>query len=260
MTLSQILAEIGSAKALLVGRDNPMKRLPDGYEYRAVPAHEWAEEAKLDPDEAALAWTLASEAPPIELYPQYSVAIAEAVCNAADGKDGVKDGFVVAKVTSDSRPMVRGHFGRQGGRWCSTFQRPSGKHLACARAVLKHHLAGGPPLVAKGATGWFDAHTQEAIRDKIRAQIAEAKSKKLTALAAKLERKLKANPPPEEIVIRWSRQGRAWVGPILDERGKMLIDPWRLMLDKQGKAPASASAALEALADGRRRWKMPLPA
>lgn len=232
--LPALLAQVTAAPARAVLPPNPPVKLPSGYEYRIIPADLWASRAGLDPDVAALAWCLASEASHIGRYPAYSWAIAEAVVNAAVADMGHVARSpvpVLERVTSDRRAAVRGHYGRQGARWCSSFQPPTWRQVECAKLVLARARAGEPNILARGAVQWLDCETQVAMNKK----------------------KPATNPIPEMVMARRYDSGRKWVGPIVDALGTVVLDSWRLMLI--GKEGVDRGTANEALADGRKRWR-----
>lgn len=186
-----MLAEIKKAPNVHFGPENPEAKTVSGYFYREVPAKTWAKVAGVDPDVAALAWCLVSEALHIIKYPRYSVAIAEIVCNAG-----------VELVTKDQRKEFDGKFGQQSGRWCSSYHHPTHKQVKCAELAIARHRAGEPNLLAKGALQWLDCKTQIYMHSK----------------------KPRKNPAPETVLKSRYHVGRKWVGPV-DE-----IDPFRLMM------------------------------
>jgi hypothetical protein len=261
--LDGLLDQVRAASSKTVGPANPAVKWTSGsgtYEYRATPANDWAQLAKLDLDVARVAWALASEAPsPISKYPQYAWAIAEAICNAG-----------IAKVTHDSRILVDGHFGRQGGRWCASFQPPTWRHVKAAELVVARARAGEPNILAKRATQWTDQQTQDVIHVTALAKAAQAErdvaaaEKKGDAVALAAARKVleaarkKAanNPAPEVVMRRRYSVGQKWIGPLVDVVGSVVIDPWVLTL--LGPEGADQTHADAMLADGRRRWRRPV--
>lgn len=238
--LNVLLEQVRRAPARPVGPPNPPAKLPSGYEYRSTPAFTWAKSAGLDQDVAALAWCLVSEALPIGRYPQYAWAIGEAVINASLGFP--VPGTVMMRICSDRRfdkfaangaRLPRYYFGRQGGRWCASNQHPTAQHVRCAELLLERALCGSPNILAKGATQWLDCWTQVRMNAK----------------------KPTTNPIPEVVVARRYDAGRKWAGPVVDATGVVVLDPYRLMLF--GPEGEPFGVALEAVRDGRRRWKQP---
>lgn len=235
--LEQVLA--ASSGAVLP----PIRRDVGGYSL--VTAREWCARAGLAPDVGALAVLLVSEARPIGEYPQYAWAIAEAVVNAAHAiqrKDEPLEDALVRRIVGErGAPAWRitdGRFGAQGGRWASTRQQPTRRHVRCAELVLQRARAGEPQILAHGATQWTDQDTQHLIH--------------AAALKAGDATKAERNPDPEKLMRRRYMSGARWVGPLVDALGTTVIDPWRLTL----LAPAGVDEgqAMVMLADGRRRW------
>lgn len=226
-----LLDEIHKAPYKLVGPANPPVKSASGYEYRSIHLTAWAEDAGLGMDEAALAWCLASEAPDIRKFPAYAVAIAEAVTNAARHDGSLVPGYVAHRVCSDRRFQDRYFLGRQGGRWCSSFQQPTQQHVRCAGLVIDRAIIRRPNILARGATQWLDAHVQVAMNAK----------------------KSATNPTPEAVMARRYKSGQKWVGPIVGEDGRAIIDPWRLTL--LGPVGVDEAEAMEMLKDGRKRWR-----
>jgi hypothetical protein len=220
--LDEHLDLIRAASASLQGPDNTLVRA-GGYEFRALPAAEWADAAKMPLDRALVAWALSSEAPSIVKYPQYAYAIGEAIVNAGP-----------ALVVKDKRPILNGKFAHQGGRWCASIQQPTRKHVVCAELVLGRK--GERNLIANGAVQWTDNDTQHKIHTKAKA----------SGDVAKADR----NPIPEEVMRRRYASGRKWIGDVPN------IDPWVLSLI--GSIGSSEADAMVMLADGRKRWNRPM--
>ena len=221
--LNSLIADIDSASTATVLPVNPPAKLASGYEYRTIPLATWASRAGLDPDVAAIAWALASEAPSINKYPAYSLAIAECICNAG-----------VQLVTRDRRPEANGHLGRQGGRWCASFQPPTRRHVRCAELVWARHRAGGQNILARGGVQWLDPLAQVAMHRK----------------------RPETNSTPEDVVRRRYASGRRWGGPAVDAVGHVVLDPFVLMTF--GAEGVELGEALAAVADGRKRWRRPV--
>ena len=206
LTLQDIIKAVKAAPYSFIKVGNPPGKLVSGYEYRTVPCVKWAKEVPMDPEVAALAWCLSSEAPDIKKYPQYSVAIAETVCNAG-----------IHLVTKDRRAAVDGKFGRQSGRWCASYEPPTLKHTLCALMAIDRR--GEENLLARGAVQWLDCKTQIAMNKK----------------------KPATNPPPEVVLKARYHVGRKWIGPVdgIDPFRLMMFGP-------KGVSYAEAKAALAA--------------
>ncbi len=217
MSLQDVIAAIKAAPYVSFGQNNPRAFLESGYEYRATKDVDWAFKSALDfpVGVARVAWAIASEAPDIRHYPQYSVAIGEAILNAGH-----------EHVTRDKRVEVSGRFGRQSGRWCSSFNQPSAKHVACAREVWNRYELKEPDLLADGAIAWIDPKVQDYMNGK----------------------KPATNPTPEVVISRRYKVGLKWVGH-QDE-----LDDFRLMLF--GLDGVSEKEAISAITEGRKRWAL----
>ncbi len=160
--------------------------------------------------------------------------------HALPGGDTIYDA-IVRRVVGDSRPAMDGRFTKQGGRWASTAQQPTGQHLHCARVLVERAVTGLPEILAHGATQWTDNQTQDVIHRK--------------ALATGDLAKAARNPAPEPLMTRRYAAGAHWVGALVDATGETVIDPWRLSL--LGPVGVDEATAQAMLADGRRRWKRP---
>lgn len=207
-------------------------------------ARAWCELAGLHPAVGVLAVLLASEAEPIADVPQYAWAIGEAVVNAArairhDGE--LLEDAIVRRVVGDARPAMDGRFTKQGGRWASTAQAPTRRHVRCADLVYARAMGNFPEILAHGARQWTDNFTQHRVHVK-------------AVEAGDLE-KARRNPPPEVVMANRYASGAKWVGPICDALGTAIIDPWKLTL--LGRRGVDLDVAMAMLADGRRRYKQP---
>lgn len=199
-------------------------RTASGYEYRAPGAEAVAQAAGIQLEVACLAAVLASEALDAVRWPQYADAIASAVLAECDAKGlSVYSRVTMAGVSlrSGKSPEAAGHFGRQGGRWCSSYQTPRRVHVEAARAAL----ALGPD--GSGARRWVDLRIMDG---------GKQGGRKLAHNAESLARK-------------WHLEGWRWVGPRPD------IDPYRLCLWRRGGGVELAET-LAMVADGRRRWRI----
>jgi hypothetical protein len=221
------------------GPPNPAATWPGStYEYRVVDALAWAAAAGLDGDESGMAWALASEADRVDLYPQYALAIGEAIWNDAQANTG---GSVHRRVTmagvrlkGGKRPPAEGHYGRQSGRWCSSWQRPTERHVVAARAVLGA-MRESSPLIGHGGRRWIDGRVMDR--------------------GFQAGKRLRHDA--EGIVRAWGAEGWQWVGPILDGRGELLLDPYVLCLFRfVGRGAADIERGVEMVRDGRRRWRI----
>jgi hypothetical protein len=217
-------------------------KMPSGFEYRAIPAAVWAsmsptflaEDTADSVDMSALAWAGASEALDPGKYPQYVVAIMEAICNAA-----VKSSISVhsrvtmqgLKKASGGSFEAPGHYARQSGRWCSSFQRPTIRHACAARAVLLAHRE-GKPYLGHGATRWIDCRVMDKGKQNGKALSYDAAG----------------------IVRKWGGEGYEAVTPIRSG-GELLVDPYVLMLFRK-VARADVARGLAIVEEGRRRWKI----
>jgi hypothetical protein len=215
----------------------------DAAGYSVISAREWCARAGLEPAVGVLAVLLASEASPRHPW-QYAWAIGEACLNAAYAQPpplSTLQDAIVRRCVGDSRPALTGRFGSQGGRWASTRQQPSRRHVRCAELLLARAEAGEPPILAGQASQWTDNDTQHLIH------VAAVKKGDL--------KKAERNPPPEVVMARRYASGRRWVGPLVDALGEVVIDPWVLALI--GPEGVSEAEAMAMLADGRKRWRRP---
>lgn len=234
--LNGLLADVRAASSATV--------LPaiqrDDAGYSVSTAREWCARAGLPESVGVLAVLLASEAPKIDKWPQYAWAIGESAINAAPtvARDETLDDALVRRVVGDHRPALAGRFGPQGGRWASTRQQPTRRHVRCAEllwaraeADSEMNVAGRWDILAHGATQWTDNETQCVMHAK----------------------KPATNPTPEEVMRRRYASGRHWVGPLVDAMGNVVIDPWVLsLIGPEGVDEATAQAMLK---DGRKRWR-----
>jgi hypothetical protein len=225
-----------SGKAL-AAPENPVNKDPDGYDYRSVPLLSWAPlaypEETLPCDIAALAAVAVSEAPDIAKYPQYALAILEAVSNAADR----------ARISLDQRVTMRGvklakgrhapnagHFARQRGRWCASLQWPTGRHVEAARLVSNRRARGLSPIFGHGAERWVDLRVMDKGTQAGRPLAYDAAG----------------------IVSRWGADG--WeVAPPTVVAGEVVIDPYVLALFRRSSKP-DVARGMRVVADGRKRW------
>jgi hypothetical protein len=201
-------------------------------EYLEPSAAEIAEGAGLDVEVACLAACVASEAPRIDRYPQYGVAIARAVLN--DCRSRRKPMTVYTRVTMDGIRLTggrlapaTGHFARQRGRWCASLQQPTQRHVMLATLVLAG--AGGD---WRDARRWCD----------------------LGIMDRGMQAGRRLGGDAEWLIRRWYAGGLRWVGPIYRSDGQAWIDPYKLCLFAD-EGP-DLDVALDMLADGRRRWRV----
>lgn len=209
------------------GPPNPIVKDPTGYEYRQMPARDWAAAAGLHVDVSALAWALASEAPSVERYPRYARAIGHAIMNASSAASISPH----ERVTMDGIRVLghparaEGHYGRQSGRWCASIQWPQKGHLGEAAGVHARLTPDHPARL------WADLR----IMDKGRQN-----GRPLQYDAAGIVRR------------RWLQRW-AWVGPIYG------IDPFVLCLFRLRVVTDRLADGLDMVDDGRRRWGFQSP-
>lgn len=229
--LPGLLADVTSASSRAV----PVEIKRDAAGYSDLPAIAWCGLAKLPAPVGVLAVLLASESSKIARVPQYAWAIGEAVTNAAREVQREEESLadaLVRRCVGDRRPGLDGRLGPQGGRWASTRQHPTGRHVRAAELLWARAAAGEPNIIARGAVQWLDCRTQIAMHRK----------------------KPATNPPPEEIVRRRYASGRRWIGPVVDAVGTVVLDPFVLtLLGPEGVDEREAQAMV---ADGRRRWRV----
>lgn len=229
-TLPELLERVRKAPGAYPGPGNPVIELHDGYQFRGVPLATWSRAAGVADDVAAGGWVAASEARDVRTYPAYGFAILEAATNAARAAGRT----LAAQVTRDvTHAAAAGHFGRQSGRWCSTFQPPTARHLELARLAL---FARERPLLAADARRWIDPMVQDGGKQ-------AGKPLAFDALG---------------IVKKWGLEGWEWVGPVAGPDGAAILDPYRLMLFRKLAAPANVARAVVAIIDGRARWRTKL--
>lgn len=227
-TLPELLNRVLAAPGVSVGPGNPVIELHDGYQFRGVPTSTWARAVQVQDDIATAAWVAASEARDVTKYPAEAFAIVEALGNAARAAQRT----VTEQATRDVTHMAAaGHFGRQAGRWCSTFQPPTARHLELARLALHPREA---PLLAGAARRWIDPKVQDGGKQGT------------TTLAYNAV----------GIVKKWALDGWEWIGPVAGPDGSQLLDPYRLMLMQRAISPLSPRTlpAITAIVDGRIRW------
>jgi hypothetical protein len=206
-----------------------------GYEYIAPRASVIAQLVGTDLDELSLAVALASES--LMAYPQYGLLVGDAIMNEC----AVRGISPYHRITMDgirvagSPAPAAGHFGRQSGRWCSSFQPATLRSLSMARALLSGRGAG----LARAARRWIDPKVQDGGRQ-------ASQRLKLDAVG---------------IVRKWAAEGwRPIDGPILDGNGKVLIDPYRLLsfefLGRGEVSEIELDRAEASIRDGRIRWNV----
>lgn len=224
----------GSSSRLLRGPANPINRDPDGYEYRSIPGSAWAPMAALTQDQAAMAFCLASEAPDVNRYPQYALAIGDAIMAESEAV-GLSPH---ARITMDGvqlagrrRAKAAGHYGRQSGRWCASLRWPTLKHVTAAMAAMA-----GPRLLVRDARRWADLRIMDR---------GYQAGKRLKHDALSLMRKR-------------AIEGWEWIGPVVrPENGEQVLDPFVLCLWRwRGPGYVDAVPGLDMVAEGRRRWKI----
>jgi hypothetical protein len=211
---------------VVVGPANPL--IEDGY--RRLTAREWARGAHLDPDEAAAATMLASEASWDEVarWPQYGRQIVRAARREAISRGVSLCQLIAAEGT---RAPGAGRFGPQSGRYCASSQRALHAHLAMVREVLAEPAE---PLeqARRGARWWVHLKTQDGGKQ-------GGKPLRFNA---------------EGIVRRRWLQRLVWVGPLPD------VAPYVLMLFRQRRDGDTLEPALEVVAAGRKQWRWKPPA
>lgn len=245
---------------------DPMIKLADGYEYRLRRAHDWCAAAGFDDDLGALSTVLAAESPDLSKFPQYGLAIADAVLNQIAALPAKADGSrtsLLEFVTRDrTHPAADGHFGRQKGRWCATSLRPNGRHVAAARAALQTRKA-GKALVSLTARRWIDAKVQDggAAKDELRARKERAVEAAQAAHEGRAPRPTKPRTKlfAHEVIRKWAREGWRGLYKVVNTAGDRILDPYVLLLFEQTGAPVDPTQALTSLDDGRRRWRFTLP-
>lgn len=232
--LNDLLADVRSANSAAV---LPVIQRDDAG-YSVLTAREWCARAGLPEPVGVLAVLLASESPKIGAYPQYAWAIGESTINAAREiqrkVETIEDALVRRVVGVCGAPrwnLTHGRFGVQSGRWASTRQQPTRRHVRCAELLWARVEAGESNILAHGATQWVDCRVQVVMNRK----------------------KPATNPAPETVVARRYDAGRKWIGPLVDALGNVVLDPYVLMLF--GPEGVSRDEALEAVKDGRRRWR-----
>ncbi len=192
-----------------------------GYAHHQPNARMVCAAAKLEADVGILACALASEFR--QNYPIELLAGAHAILN--DCHDRIPQISVESRVTMlglrrkwkdlwTTYPAA-GFFGRQSGRWCSSWAVPSFKTVVAARAAL----AGEGVELALGARRWVDGHVQDG---------GWQAGKRLSSDA-------------ETVVRSRYEEGWKWIGPT---KG---IDSYRLiLLAKRGRSLVEALAMISA--------------
>jgi hypothetical protein len=164
----------------------------DGYLYMAPSAATLIGQSGLGMDVRVLAGVMASEAG--SLPTTYRYAIGETVLNECRAK-----GYTtLRRVTGDGKKQ--GHFGEQSGRWCASSRNPTRADVAIAQAVVATYNLN----VTRGARRWVSLKVMDG---------GYQRGKPLAYNALSLLKK-------------WGDEGWQWVGPIVDDRGVELIDPW----------------------------------
>jgi hypothetical protein len=229
-TLPELLERVRRAPSVRGGVANPVISLPDGYQFRAVGIKTYAATLQVPEDIAAAGAVAASEALDPAKFPQYGWAIMEAFANAAKY---ARRSLVEQALSDRAHPAAHLHLGRQSGRWCSSFQLPTTRHLELARLALHPRSS---PLIAGDARRWIDPLVQDRGKQ-------AGKALRFNAVG---------------IVRKWAAEGWEWIGPVNDLRGKALIDPYRLLLFRRNvtSTAVSVARASAAIVDGRRRWKV----
>lgn len=193
-----------------------------GYEYREPTARLVCAAAQLEADVGILACAAASEfreTRPIEL-----LAGCHAILN--DCHDAVPPLSLEARVTMLGLRRrwtflaypAEGYFGRQNGRWCSSWQPPTLRSVAAARAAI----AGAGLELARGARRWVDCRVQDSGWQ----------------AATKLDH------DAEQVVRSRYGEGWRWVGPVQG------IDPYDLCL--MGRRGVVLDQALAMIEQGRK--------
>jgi hypothetical protein len=199
-------------------------RTPQGYEYRAPRAAEVCDEAGLALDVGVLACVAASEFKTD--YPAYLLAGLACVINDAHALYPDAAGTARAPTAILNRvtraKVASLYFGRQSGRWCSSFQAPTLRTVEAARLAL---LGVGAEL-AHGGRRWVDCHVQDG---------GVQAGKKLTHDA--------------EAILR-SRYREGWRLAPHDDA----IDQYVLAVLTKDPSGVDLDEALRVLEDGRKRW------
>lgn len=224
MLLSEAVARLKSI---------PNTRVPDwrwaakktltGYEYRAPDARTCANVAGLDVSVACLAAVASSEFP--ANYPAYTLAGLSCVIN--DCQDRPMPISIESRVTQRGLrrlgvlpfPAAR-HFGRQSGRWCSSWAAPTLRGVESAKMALQ----GVGQELARGGRRWCD----------------------LKVMNGGMQGGKKLKHDARSLIKKWYGEGWRWVGPAKE------IDPYILMVF--GRSGVPLSDALAAESDGRLRW------
>lgn len=211
----------------------PNTRVPDwrwaaektltGYEYRTPDARTCAIVAGLDVDVACLAAVASSEFP--ANYPAYTLAGLSCVIN--DCNDRPRPISIESRVTMLGLKRLgllsypkAGHFGRQSGRWCSSWAVPTLRGVEAAKLALQ----GAGQELARGGRRWVDLRVMDG--------------------GMQGGRKLKHNG--ESLLRKWYGEGWRWVGPAPDLDGYILC-----VMGRKGVPLADALAMYR---DGRVRW------
>lgn len=202
----------------------------DGYERAEPEAIDWCNAAGLELDVGAAASVVASEV--ARLPPQYRLAVVHATANEAMARFGddelMPSGAVLRLVTGDRRKEYAGHFGRQSGRWCATIESPRVCDVVAAK------LAVHSTDWTRGARRWVDPMVMDRGRQNGKPLAYNGKT----------------------IIEKWALDGWEWVGPFFEPDGKTtLIDYYRLMLFRKVPKP-DVDAAIAAVLEGRRRWRV----
>lgn len=200
-----------------------------GYEHHQPTARYVCAEAGLEADVGILACAAASE------FRQDHPAELLAGCNAiiTDARERKKPISIEARVTmlGLKRKLIfnypaAGYLGRQSGRWCSSWQKPTLRTVEAARLALQ----GVGMELAQGARRWIDL----AIMDR------------------GLQAGKKLAHDAEGIVRARYAEGWRWCGRVDG------ISPYRLML--LGRRGEQLSAALDVVADGRNQGRVSMHA
>lgn len=208
-----------------------------GYKRVEPLGREWCAAANVDPDVGALARMVASEVG--RLPPQYMIAVVECVLNEC----AVKKMTPFARITMEGlilkggrQPKSAGYFGQQSGRWCSSAQDPTQKHLRAVNLALQWSPE---RKVAQDARRWADLKV-------MRKGMQGGKPLKYDDIG---------------LANKWMDEGWAWIGQTYEPDGKtLLIDPYILTLWRlagRGKVK-NRKETLDMIADGRKRWKVKL--
>lgn len=201
------------------------RRTAEGYEYLEPRASAIAALTKLDLDVACLAAVIASEAPDVRKFPQYSMAIASMTLTATEESD--RPLSVYELVTRDRRhPSASGHFGRQEGRWCATMHTPNARHVSIARLALGGH-----------AGNWENA--------------ARWVSPRVHDLGFQNGKPIKN---AEQIICKRYTEGWKWIGPTVGTDGELILDAYVLCCFAREGVPLGDALAM--VEDGRRRWRI----